>query len=362
MFRLVIVVLGAIWFLALFSAPTANGWLVPTVDLRSEPANAAVTVRAGGEVIFTERTPCQLRLRRGCYDVELVAEGYSPWTKKDLDVPGDWYKDPIKLDMLEKVTPAPSPTVPITHDLTPVRLGDLRDFYVPVGWRVHLVAPVCGRDLECAWKIDGVQAAPDLCLWDPGTYPVSLTVTAPGGEQQTTESHYHVADSFRVSDPEGDALATGRDLRIVEIAFVPVFEGDAFEGYDASVIFRLYGDRLERVEGSSIPIQYRVELTSVRDGAVIRNAICLIGERDRSRRGSPWTWRKGWQIYDTDRWTELPKHEVAPQESPTSTNIAVRVRIPADFDPGNLSAWRACVLVDDLVVDETQTTGLAPSQ
>jgi hypothetical protein len=416
--------LGALWCFSLFVAPGVHARIVPTyesVDLQSEPRGATVTVSAGSDVIAEGITPCQLSLHPGRYDVELAVGGYRLWKGEGLEVPGDWYKDPIKLQALDarlnitvkppeanprlfvdgvevnptgpgifslpvsprqthtlvieadkyrriekKVTPAPGATIPITHDLRSVGLGDLRDFCLATGSFAHLVAPVCEPDLEYAWEVDGASvatgAALDWCFWYPGTYLVSLTVTTPGGEQQTTECYCHVADSFRASDPAEDALATWTDLRVVEIAFAPVFESDRFVEYEATVILRLGGAPPEPPDGSSLPIQYRVELTSGSGSAVVRNAVCLIGETGKSRNGSTWTWRKEWQVHEAGRWTVRRTFEVAPLDRPNSANTAVRVRIPGDFDPNNLSAWRACVLVGDFVVDEIQATGLAPSQ
>jgi hypothetical protein len=213
-----------------------------------------------------------------------------------------------------------------------------------------------------SWEVDGLAVSPpdvnrDLehVFYELGLHEVELAVTLPGGECQQIFCHCHVLGDLWVSAPLGDATPPWADIRVAELAFMPVFKSGSFTGYEATVILRLGGALAEPPEG--YPVEYRVEMVLAADGLPEQNAICLVGERDTSHRWSRWVWRKEWQVHGEDGWSPLMS-EIAPLDPPNSENIRVRMMLPPDFDPADLSEWSVLVRVDDQVKDEVRVSGL----
>jgi len=360
LFVLVFVGLAPVW-------DRSHVWV--TID--SNPSGACLTI----DERQYDRTPFSRYFQAGRkYSIELVATNHTPLST-ELEV-GQSLDQTTQCYVLDDVqaTPRPekgsgeepAPVVAEPSSPGPKPLGCLRDFYVPSGWPILVVAPVTELKSSWSWEVDGLTVSPtdanrDLehVFYELGLHEVDFVVTLPGGECQKISCHCHVLGDLRVSDPVGEATPPWADIKVAELAFVPVFKSGHFTGYEATVILRLGGALAEPPEG--YPVEYRVEMVLAADGLPEQNAVCLVGERDTSHRWSRWVWRKEWQVFGEDGWSTLMS-EIAPLDPPNSENIRVRMMLPRDFDPATLSEWSVRVRVDDQVKDEVRVTGLGAWQ
>lgn len=264
------------------------------------------------------------------------------------------------------VSPSSSP-VPITGGpvagreppiVTPLRLGQLHDIYVPCNWLMSLAAPLGDKDITCVWTLGG----------KPKTYgprfersfrledviSLSLTATANDGpeDKKTTSCEIHVCDGLRIEDKD-DASPPWLDLESVSMSFMPSYIGAEFRGYEIQATFYLHGQLPERPDGNVA--FFRVELISERGGQTVTETATMLWrpEEPGNIQEECSSWSTAWMVKGDVGWAS--DSPVASSNPPQVSAVKMSMLCP-DLNPARIILWRASTGLDPTfltTVDET---------